>query len=417
MTRLKPLPLAPRPFPDESARSWIGRVAARYDLTPPELVECLPGGRPADVSWHALTGWPLNSDLEDLLARVARLDRPVISALRVPMLGVPDPADWHRGSLAWCPACLREDVRRHGEAYERALWRLGCCFACPAHRRLLEHVCRECAFGCCRFAPVSGRQRLVCDRCLAPVDSPEACAPGSGLRLGKFGFMPSADLTRVGLELQSDLLSAFWGVAPAGPWQFGMAANRFALVIRDLVGMLAGQDCFPRFWRRDKSALTVQHAVFAELEPATGREVFGIIGSVLTDMAGGCPIRVRQAFLELCVGLDQSSVTADLPWFVSRLSENERQWLDATAQEWGPVLGHRVGEAVDVEDSRLHDATAAQDKARRDAAWAKAATKRFRAAAVKRIAARARRRAATRRARTGQSDARAQCGSAKASGP
>ncbi|MBA3897995.1 MAG: TniQ family protein, partial [Sphingomonadaceae bacterium] len=109
------LPLAPRPFPDESIRSWIGRVAARYDLAPAELVTRLRDGPGVHVSRLFPLDWQEDAELDHLLAQAARLDEARIRALRLVVTDRPKPALWHRTLLAWCPACACEDVfvRRH----------------------------------------------------------------------------------------------------------------------------------------------------------------------------------------------------------------------------------------------------------------------------------------------------------------
>ena len=47
----------------------------------------------------------------------------------------------------YCPQCLAGDgsyvQQQHGGAWQKA-WRLPVVFACPAHRRLLEHLCPSC---------------------------------------------------------------------------------------------------------------------------------------------------------------------------------------------------------------------------------------------------------------------------------
>jgi hypothetical protein len=154
----RPLPLAPRPFSDESVRSWIGRVAARYDLEPMELIARLRGGAGVEASRISSLDWSVDAELEILLAHAARLDRSQISALRILARGIPFPATWHRRLVAWCSACVGEDVGRYGETYERAAWRLGCCVACSTHRLLLEEACL-CVYGGCRYR---GRSRGVC---------------------------------------------------------------------------------------------------------------------------------------------------------------------------------------------------------------------------------------------------------------
>ncbi len=165
------IPLAPRPFHDESIRSWVGRVAARYDLAPPELVARLRDGPGVHVSRLFSLDWRKDAELDHLLAQAARLDEARIRALRLVVTDRPKPALWHRTLLAWCPACACEDVVRHGEIYERAVWRLGCCAVCPTHRLVLADVCPVCTFGRVVFQAVTGRQRLVCTLCKRPVDA------------------------------------------------------------------------------------------------------------------------------------------------------------------------------------------------------------------------------------------------------
>jgi len=165
------IPLAPRPFPEESVRSWIGRVAARYDLAPPDLLTWLRDGAAVHVSRLASLDWQEDAELEHLLARAAHLDGTRIRALRPIVEVQPKPALWYRQLLAWCPVCACEDVMRHGETYERAVWRFGCCAACPTHRLLLADVCPVCAFGHVGLQAVAGRQRLVCALCKRLVDA------------------------------------------------------------------------------------------------------------------------------------------------------------------------------------------------------------------------------------------------------
>jgi TniQ len=373
-------------------RSWIGRVAARYDLRPSELVaglrngDELPGWRLASIDWRP------DVELEHLLARTARLDHSLIGALRVP---VPDPAAWHRRSLAWCPACVREDVERHGETHERADWRLGCYVVCQTHRLLLEHLCAVCPFGRCGFGPVAGRQRLVRGLCRSLVDASEPYPPGSKIdafRRSRPGLTPDTDLAALSaLDLQLDLLRAVRGTTPAGPSWLGMPANWLAPIVRDLAGVFAWPAWFPIATNRNWSGFAASPDILAEMDPPAAAGALGVIGSVLMDMADGCHGRLRAA-----------GAHADLAWFVRGLPDDVRQWLRVLAQGWAPALARRVEEAVDVEERRIHEARVMRDKAARDAAWARKAAPRIRAAAIRRIAARAHRRAVARRERTEQ---------------
>jgi hypothetical protein len=406
--QLKPFPLAPRPFPDESVRSWLARVAARYDLRIADLVECLRGRgeKRIDVSRLASIDWLEDTDLEHLLARAARLDRASISALRVPVpaRSSAQQGDWYRWSVAWCPDCVRGDFERHGEVYERAVWRLGCCVACPTHRSPLEHMCQVCFFGHCRFSPINGRQRLMCEGCRSPVDRVEAGGTGeysASLRRGRLELIPGSDLNRSAMDLQADILNALIGLAPTGAWQFGLTPGQFALVVRDLVGLFEWPAGIPLSENEDKLIVSARFGRFSEIEPRDGVQILGCIGSVLTDIAGGCPVRLR--WIDF-TDVNSDGTKVDLPWFVRHLPKDARQWLRATAEGWGPILAPRIGAAVDTQEKRERDRAAAQEQARRNAtltkaysARPKAVAKRLQAAASRRIAARARRRAAFRR--------------------
>lgn len=81
-----PLPVAPRPFPDETLCSWADRVGEWYALSGSDLVRVL--GRDVGLSipvpslegceWHGETPrW-----MADLLADATRLPREQIYALR-----------------------------------------------------------------------------------------------------------------------------------------------------------------------------------------------------------------------------------------------------------------------------------------------------------------------------------------------
>ena len=282
MTRPKPLPLAPRPFPDESVRSWIGRVAARYDLEPPELIARLRGGTGVDASRISSLDWLVDAELETLLARAVRLDRSQISALRVLARDMPFPATWHRRLLAWCSVCVGEDIGRYGETYERAVWRLGCCVACPTHRLLLEETCL-CVYGRCRFRPVAGRQRLVCELCRQPAEGLQPNLLGTG------ALMMRRSPTGFALDLQADLLSAVIGGMPTGRWQFGISASHFAVMVQDLAAAILWPIRFDFAARADQLVRPCCHHPFAESDPRTGLKVLGIIAFILIATAGGGP--------------------------------------------------------------------------------------------------------------------------------
>jgi hypothetical protein len=387
MTPATPLPLAPRPFPDESIRSWIGRIAARYDLESLELVARLRGSTDVDGSRVSALDWMVDAELETLLARAARLDRSQISALRVPVRDLPPLATWHRQVLAWCSACVREDIARYGETYERGIWRLGCCAACPTHSMLLEEICL-CVYGRCRFRPVAGRLRLVCEVCRRPADALQDSLPGAEASVVRRGEL----LAGLALDLQADWLGAITGAAPTGPWQFNISASRFAAMVRDLAAAVLWPAWFHCATAADESARPCSAHFFAGLDPRTGLTALGTIASVLAAAAGGSLSDRR--FMVLA-GRELRFVPAELVWFVQPLPADVRRWLRAAAQEWAPILAQNLGSALDIAQRRVRDAQLARDQAGRNAVGA-------RDAAVKRIAARAGRRAVARAHRPAQ---------------
>jgi hypothetical protein len=380
------IPLAPRPFPDESIRSWIGRVAARYDLAPAELVARLRDGPGVHVSRLFSLDWRKDGELEHLLAQVARFDSARIRALRLVVTDRPKPALWHRTLLAWCPACACEDVVHHGEIYERAVWRLGCCATCPTHRLVLADVCPVCTFGRVEFQAVTGRQRLVCTLCKRPIDASPDTGRGVGVLHRPSELLQCPDWTHLALALQTVLLGVAGGAASTDPWRFGIPANHVAVVVRDLAAALL----WPAWLglgsthARDTIAAARDHA-FAALQPRIAYEVLGTIASVFTAVAGDPQLRTLTGQIE---GLARSGAAVDLRWLIRRLPVDEQRWLKARAKEWGPVLAQVVGDAVDTEEAARRRASATREQARRDSAWLRHATVRYAQDAHRRIAAR-----------------------------
>jgi len=389
------IPLAPRPFPDESVRSWIGRVAARYDLTPPALVAQLADGHSVHVSRLASLDWQEDAALENLLAQATHLDRARIRGLRPIVEDKPVPTHWHRSLLAWCPRCAYEDVARHGETYERAVWRLGCCAACPTHRSVLADVCPACAYGCVEFQAIAGRQRLVCGLCKRPVDLSPDTGQGRGILVdprSHFELPQCPEWTQLALALQAVLLGLAAG-STSPLWQLDVPASGVADVVRDLAAALL----WPGFFRlgpmHDEGAMMAfRDHVFAALAPRIAHEVLGIIASVLTAVAGRPPLRMRAAQVE---GLGPSGAAVDLTWFIRRLPADGQQWLKARARGWGPILARAVGDAADIEEAGRRRAIARREQARRDGAWLRHATAKYVNDARRRIAARAAKRQAT----------------------
>ncbi len=125
--------------------------------------------------------------------------------------------------------------------------------------------------------------------------------------------------------------------------------------------------------------------------------MLGTIAAVLSATAGEGSTSTRS----VTVKGDGSS--ADPLKFVRMLPAAVRRWLGAASREWPPTtLAGIVGRAVDIEEKRICNANSARDLADQNAAWARDAAPRLRAAAINRIAARARRVAVSRTVRKAQ---------------
>jgi hypothetical protein len=365
-------------------------MAARYDLAPPGLMTWLRDGAAVHGSRIASLDWQEDAELEHLLARAAHLDRAGIRALRPIVEVQPKPALWYRQLLAWCPVCACEDVTRHGEIYERAVWRLGCCAACPTHRLLLADVCPVCAFGRVGLQAVAGRQRLVCVLCKRLVDALPDSGRGMGIfvhRWNRPALVQCPDWTHLALALQTVLLGVAVGSASTPPWPFGVPVNRVAIVVRDLAAACLWPD-WPRLGStRDKSTTAaVRDQVFAVLTPRSAYDVLGIIASVLTAVAGGSPLRMLTGQIE---GVTPRGAAIDLAWFIRRLPAEEQRWLRAKAKGWGPVLARVVADGVGGAEASRRRAIVTRERARGDAAWLRHATAKYANDARRRIAARA----------------------------
>ncbi|MFS8980952.1 TniQ family protein [Cupriavidus necator] len=99
---VRPWPVAPRPFDDEALGGWLGRLAARYQISVDQLWQIGDlGAFPALTN----TGWllfpPMDPQALCRLALLTHIGIPRLKALQTPMAWVSD-----RDQLPYCFDCL-----------------------------------------------------------------------------------------------------------------------------------------------------------------------------------------------------------------------------------------------------------------------------------------------------------------------
>lgn len=346
MPRARPLPLAPRPLPGEAMLSWVARLAARYDMTPAALLAELAEHTALGIGRIDRLDWHDDAELDQALSASADIDVWCIEALRVPLRHALEAAKWSRGSTAWCPDCLRDDIRCRGEAYGRLTWRLGFCVTCPRHCRRLTRVCSQCGSGACRFQARRGRLRLACDACDALVDQQLDRVLHRLPAAGPLGVLPSTELDRVVAELQAEMLAS---VAP--PRQRTKAArvtdaavdNHLAVTVRHLGRILLDAArvgaCRP-LRLRDRSG------GFAAVGVEVAHDLLGLVAAVLSDAIGEPATAVER----LRLGFPNIGVApAGLATLIPGLGWRELQELRAGPPEWAPAVAHAVQLAAETE--------------------------------------------------------------------
>ena len=167
MDKLSPLPRSLDPLPDEALPGYLLRLAHRLGLAPARIMQLT--GLTASRSGHQPARRSLMLHLDETMAgafaSAARLTAAEVAGLCTSSISGWYPwaaprvtADqWDPRPLAspwlftsatrYCPQCLAGDgsyiQQQHGGAWQKT-WRLPVVFACPAHRRLLEHLCPSC---------------------------------------------------------------------------------------------------------------------------------------------------------------------------------------------------------------------------------------------------------------------------------
>ena len=326
----RPLPLSPRPMPGEAVLSWVARLAARYDMTGPELLAWVNDGNTVHFERVAGLNWRRDAEMDLRLAAAADIGIRMIGALRVPSGNGEEAAKWARTRLAWCSDCLREDVAHHAESHGRLAWRLGFCVICPRHLRLLEDCCSACGSIDCGFAFRLGRSRLVCAACCVMVDQlPDQVLSRPAWAAGPLGLLPSAVLNRLVVALQTDLMASMFG-ATSRSWKNRGVAERLASTVRELSAILL-EAASVGAWRPLR--LPQQVAVFSALSVRTAYDLLGLGAVVLTEAATGTSSDVER--LEFGFPCDVTAPVT-LARLFSELGWRDLDKLRARAPDWSP---------------------------------------------------------------------------------
>jgi|SRR5271165_760295 len=240
------LPIAPPVWPDELLSSWIGRIAARYDLTADALIGHLLPSQPnaAEMGrWIDICPCP---PLEDALTAATSMPPARFAQQRLAGLSAHPDAAWPRKTPAWCPLCVAQDVAASGEVHSRKTWSFGGYLICPQHGCLLIASCPFC-LGRTTHWPINGRLRLRCERCERRVDN---ALPARLIPFWPFGTPQqhrrcvtvrlTAEARPVLLQIQSDLLALLSGARSKRSWARGAKGTRIFAVLRELSFVMLG---------------------------------------------------------------------------------------------------------------------------------------------------------------------------------
>ena len=209
-------------------RSGRGRIdlealedaAVWEDLAPPPW---RPGRAAAVAGRPTWTSRPMSH------APAARLHGAAVRALDLRARFPHVQPEWVRwlDPPPWCPACLEDDLARHGEVQVRAERLLLFAVACPRHRLPLASSAGECLACSSPLRPVAaeGRLRLACSACRALPD------PGPRRHGGEPAVSEGA--VDAGLALQAEVVRAL-----TGRWrdeQRGLTGSRVLAALADLL--------------------------------------------------------------------------------------------------------------------------------------------------------------------------------------
>lgn len=312
-------------------------MAARYEIAAETLAHSIVGQPVGTVRSIDALDYRADPVLEAALAVAANVDRNWITRMRrVKADG--SSSCWYRQGHAWCPDCFRDDLERHGEVHERAVWRLGCWVLCPVHRRRMQSTCSRCdqcdRKSRCFYLPVSGFLRLGCSVCDRPVDDRAGRAWLDDTR-GAFGIMQTRSLVDLVLDFQSDLTAVLEAEQPVRAWGYTRIGQMLLTITTDLMlafvlstGMRVGTRLdLAKVERKEALGTWHERITLASLHPYLAFGLMAITATFLETLPAGTVASHEWRPIDRIELLGASSI---LSW----LDQDGRRWLQTFSAGW-----------------------------------------------------------------------------------
>ncbi len=221
-----PLPRSLDPLPQESIHGYLLRLAHRLALSPRHVAELIGVASTGVIRAENLLTLDAKTKLS--FARATKLTEHEVDTLLLlephvedrylplrtgatgqlrQLRGIADQEQWVFTRLTrWCPQCLAGDgsliQQRHGGPWKKQ-WHLPVVFACPQHRRLLDHLCPSCNQTISTSGPTAhaaapgGRNTELhpaqCRTTLAPQATVAHASRTCGTRLDSTGSTPGRE--------------------------------------------------------------------------------------------------------------------------------------------------------------------------------------------------------------------------------
>ena len=252
------LPIAPRPYSDELISSWIGRTAARYNMSALDLRTSLAAAQskitdaPPKMSEGGVDYAMCPKEI-DLLAKAFQISPNILTMMDLSNAFPIFPERWvsqieiedivnrtfvRTGVTSWvyCRNCLNEDAVKGQDTYIRRHWALGCYGYCHRHHSPLIQHCLNCtANNSLCFAFQGSVCYLICNQCGNPIHLSNG--PKSVSRQLQDGFRVGDKYAKrahsIVMRFENDLFKALIGSRPSSHWMGQTDHRSFVTAIED----------------------------------------------------------------------------------------------------------------------------------------------------------------------------------------